>query len=192
MESGDLEEGSRSFPQQDQKLSVVDLAIAVEVGLVDHLLDVDLRKRNGVGVHEVFDVVFVQFAIAVHIEFLELFSQEFLVLNDVRIEETRNELSVVHLATVVEVHCVEDLLEVAGVQIGIDLLAQVLKADHHFLLGDHAVAVDVELHEDFAEVFDLLFGDLDSQVHENGLFQTKLKGFYSFIVTSFLRPLKTS
>jgi hypothetical protein len=41
MESGNREEvGSRALPQQDQELAVVYLAVPVQIGLVDHLLDI--------------------------------------------------------------------------------------------------------------------------------------------------------
>lgn len=126
MESGNLKEGSRSFAKQDQELPKVDLAIAVEICLIDHLLDIHLGERNGIGVHQMLDIILIEFAISINIQLLELFPQKFLVFDDVGIEETGNELRVIHLTAVIEVHSVEDLLNVAGVEIGIDLLAKVL------------------------------------------------------------------
>lgn len=134
MESCDLKEGSRSFPKQHQELTVIDLAIAIEICLIDHLLDIDLSKRNGIGMHEMLDIILIELPITIHIQFLELFPQKFLILDDVSIEETRNELSVIHLTTVIKIHSVEDLFNVVGVEICVDFLAEVLQANHHFLL----------------------------------------------------------
>lgn len=67
MESCDLKEGSRSFTEQDQKLTVVDLAITVEICLIDHLLDVDFSKRNGIGMHKMLDIILIEFSILIHI-----------------------------------------------------------------------------------------------------------------------------
>lgn len=115
--------------------------------------------------YQIFDIVLVEFSVAVGVQFFELLPKEALILGDGGVEEAGDELSVVHLSAVVEVHRVEDLLDVRVVEVCVHLLPQVLKPDHHLLLRNHSVSVHVQLHEYFTQVLDLLLGYLDSQVH---------------------------
>lgn len=82
MESFQLEECPRTLTQEQQELAVVYVAIAIEVGLIDHLLNIYLVYVDRVLMHKMLDVSFVQFAIFVDIHFVELFSQKFLVFAD--------------------------------------------------------------------------------------------------------------
>jgi hypothetical protein len=74
-------------------------------------------------VHQMLDIVLIQLAVPVNVEFLELFPEEFLVFGYRSIKETGNELCIVNLSTVIEVHCDEYLLDVMGIEICIDLLS---------------------------------------------------------------------
>ena len=98
---------------------------------------------------EALDVVLVQLAVSICVQFIELFSQEFLIFGDGSVEEAGNELSVVHLTASVEVHRREDLIDIVVAEVGVDFLSKVVQTDHHFVPRNHAVAVDVQFHEDF-------------------------------------------
>ena len=82
MESFQLEECSRTLTQEQQELAVVYVAIAIEVGLIYHFLNIYLVYVDCVLMHKMLDIRFVQLAILVGIHFVELFSQKFLVFAD--------------------------------------------------------------------------------------------------------------
>lgn len=54
----DEEVSTSSLPKQYQELAIIDFTVAVKISLVDHFLNVDL-VNIGVGVHQLFDVLFV-------------------------------------------------------------------------------------------------------------------------------------
>lgn len=75
---------------------------------------------------EVLDIVSIELPILVDVHSLELFTEEFLVFGELGIEEACDELGVVDLPGVVEVHCREDLLQVGGVEVDVHLLLEKL------------------------------------------------------------------
>lgn len=113
--SYNLEERPRPFPQQHQKLPIVNLPITVQICLVDHLLHVHLPHRYRIQMDQILNVVLVQLPVAVGVQLLELLTEEALVFGDCGIEEGSDELCVVNLSAVVEVHRREDLLDVCCV-----------------------------------------------------------------------------
>ena len=139
---------------------VVDFAIPVQIGFVDHLLHRHVAQGNGVQPHNLFDVGAVELAVLVGVQFVELLAQECVIHVGGAVEETGNKLRVVDVAAVVEVHGSEDLVDVILGQLQVHLLPEVVQPHLHFLLGDHAVSVLVQLQEYFADVLDFLLGDL--------------------------------
>ena len=75
IESADLEEiATGAFPQQHQKLSIIYFAVTVEISLIYHLLDVQFVDVHGVSSDDVLDVLLIEFAVLVLVQFLELFA----------------------------------------------------------------------------------------------------------------------
>lgn len=168
-----LEEVTPStLSQQHQKLSVIDLTVTVQISLVNHLLNVKLINIHRVRSHDMLDILLVQLTVLILVQLLELFSQEFFTLLQSTVQETSNELSIVDLTTVIEVHSLENLLNVCISQFTVNLLLEVIKADYHFLPRNHTVTIFIQFQKDLTQVFNLLLGHLDCQVHQNGLLQT--------------------
>lgn len=63
--------------------------------------------------HNILDIVFIQFAVFVHVQLLEFLTQKLLVFGESGVQEAGDELGVVDLAAVVEVHGREYLLNVS-------------------------------------------------------------------------------
>ncbi len=122
------------FSEQGQELLVVDFPVPVQVCLVDHALQVDLPIGYRVSVHYLGQVVLVQLPVLVLVQFLEFLLQESLVPVNRTVQETCNELSVVDLTTVVEIHRLEDFSDIVLLQLYLDLLPEIIKTKHHFII----------------------------------------------------------
>ena len=149
MESIHLEEVAPStLSQQHQKLSVIDLPVTVQISLVNHLLNVQFLNIHRVCSHDMLDILLVQLTVLILVQFLELFSQEFLTFLQSTVQETCNKLCIVDLTTVIEVHSLENLLNVCISQFTVDLLLEIVKADHHFLPRNHTVTIFIQFQKD--------------------------------------------
>lgn len=110
-------------------------------------------------------VFLVQLPVLVLVKFFKLFLKEPFISVYRTVQETCYKLCVVHLTAVVEVHSLKDLSDVVFLEFDVDLFPQIVKANHHLVVRNHAVAVLIKFEEDFSQVLDLFFWDLYGQIH---------------------------
>ena len=120
--------------------------------------------------HNLLQVSDVQLPVLVCIQLRKLSPQELLIFGDGDIEEAGDELGVVDLSTIVEVHGEKDLVDVFLFEVGVDVLLEVVESYCHLFPRNHAVAVVVELDEYLTQVFYFLLRNLHCQVHQYRLF----------------------
>ena len=70
--------------------------------------------------HNLLNIMLIQFSIFIRIKLFELLSQKLLVFFKGAVQKACNKLGVVNGAAVIKVHCLEDLLNICISEIAVD------------------------------------------------------------------------
>ncbi len=132
-----------------------------------------------------------QLAIAINIKFQKFSSQHLLVSCQSCINKTCNELRIVYKASIIKIHCCKYLINFLDSKRKVKFFLELLESYYHFLSSYHSIPVRIKSHKYFSQMFNLFLRNIDSQMHQNGLLQTRQIYLYSFIFTSLLRPMIT-